>query len=51
MDDTPAVETWWGLVDHLEGATGWPREKLVRVLKSIPTGKRALDMAAAEAVR
>ena len=39
-DDTPAVKVWCGLVDHLQGTTGWPRERVVSVLKSMPTGKR-----------
>jgi hypothetical protein len=48
FNGAPAVKAWSGLVDHLQEDTGWPREKVVSVLKSIPIGKRVLDMAAAE---
>ena len=51
VDDSPALKAWSGLVDHLQETTGRPRERVVKVLKSIPTGKRVLDMAAADVMR
>jgi hypothetical protein len=48
LDDTPAIKAWGGLVDHIEETTGWPHERVVSVLKSMPVGRRLLDMAAAE---